>query len=290
MKSAALVAASLALAACGSRSELLGVGLGDSNGGSGATGAARTGEDVADVLDPVHDDICGKALRGPEMLALDVPGGGSFCIDSTEVTRRQYAAFLAGSPPALASVQPPYCAWNVSYVPWIWDEQIEDDVPVRAVNWCDARAYCAWAGKRLCGRIRGGVVPFAEFDDPLKDEWVYACSAGGQRVFPYGDTYEPTWCVTYDNDPQGIHPDGPRPVASASRCVGGWPELHDMSGNASEWENSGDQWTGPDDAVVARGGAYGDDMIAVGCTGGTNSTRDGVDEGNGIRCCKDGPE
>jgi formylglycine-generating enzyme len=286
----ALVVPLLALAACG-RSSLLGSGLDDTNDGTAGAGARGTGAsttDESDALDPGHDDVCGEHLRGPTMLALGVLGGGSFCIDSTEVTRRQYAAFLAASPPVTA--QPPYCAWNESYVPWIWDRQTEDELPVRALDWCDADAYCAWAGKRLCGRIGGGVVPFAEVDDPLEDEWVYACSAAGQRTFPYGDTYEGSWCVTSDYDAQPDYADGPRPVKSAAKCVGGWPGLYDMSGNASEWENSGEQQTGADDAVVARGGAYGDDAEFSRCTGGVNSPRDGADEGNGFRCCKDHPE
>jgi formylglycine-generating enzyme required for sulfatase activity len=277
----ALVAASLALAACG-RGELLAPGA---SGGTARPGP--TGTDQVDALDPVHADVCGKSLRGPEMLALGVLGGGSFCIDSTEVTRRQYAAFLASGPPLDA--QPPYCAFNDSFVPWIWDEQSADEVPVRALGWCDANAYCAWAGKRLCGRIGGGVVPLAEINDPMKDEWVYACTSAGQHTFPYGDTYEGTWCVTAGYDAQPAYAQGPRPVRSAPRCVGGWPGLYDMSGNANEWENSGDQITGASDTVVARGGGYGDDAAFATCTGGVNSTRDGADEGNGFRCCKDGP-
>ena len=160
------------------------------------------------------------------MVPMILPTGGSFCADSTEVTRWQYAAFLTARYPL--SEQPLHCAWNDSYVPWYWQEQTRDDLPAVSMDWCDARAYCAWAGKRLCGRVGGGTVSLQQGLDPLRDEWSYACSGGGKHAFPYGDTYVPTACVTngYDGTPGDQEAtDFFRPVKSAPGCVGGFPGL-----------------------------------------------------------------
>src|SRR5262249_40663852 len=110
------------------------------------------------------------------------------------------------------------------------------DRPVHAVDWCDAFAYCAWAGKRLCGRIAGGSVdPTFGTDLASESEWYNACSRGGQHAYPYGDTYDPRAC----NGLEYGAGTGPQlPVGSLSSCTGGFAGLFDMSGNVSEWEDS----------------------------------------------------
>ena len=139
------------LTACGARSSL------PEDAAAWAGDAPGQGVGAGDQpVDPGHDDPCGKGLKGPWMVPMILPTGGSFCADSTEVTRWQYAAFLAARYPL--SEQPLHCAWNDSYVPWYWQEQTRDDLPAVSMDWCDARAYCAWAGKRLCGRVGGGTV------------------------------------------------------------------------------------------------------------------------------------
>lgn len=73
---------------------------------------------------------------------------GTWCVDSSEVTRAQYAVFVASAD----LPQPSFCAWNNSYVPNDhWTDSPHDGRPVTRVDWCDAYMYCAWAGKRLCG-------------------------------------------------------------------------------------------------------------------------------------------
>jgi len=80
--------------------------------------------------------------HGPVMVRV-----GTFCIDSTEVTSEQYNDFLLAGPAALAP-QPAECSWNVSYLPgggWVFDPS-QPTLPIANVDWCDAYAFCRWAG------------------------------------------------------------------------------------------------------------------------------------------------
>jgi formylglycine-generating enzyme required for sulfatase activity len=226
----------LTLSACGARSSLLDVD-------SWLEDAHREQESPIDAgasapLDPAHDEVCGKGLHGPRMVVIPVPDVGSFCIDSTEVSIRQYRAFLQAEFPF--SNQPSYCAWNKSYDSWQpagWGAgrppPAPDDYPTNALDWCDAYSYCAWAGKRLCGKIGGGHLvnenPNSSIElHPTQGEWTYACSAGGTRAYPYGNVYDATACVTqgYDGDPNfHQYTDLPQPIGEAKKCVGGFPGM-----------------------------------------------------------------
>ncbi|MGH7297105.1 MAG: formylglycine-generating enzyme family protein [Polyangiaceae bacterium] len=154
-------------------------------------------------------------------------GGQSTCIDSTEVTNAQYAAFVqaVGTTP---SGQNPACLWNSSYQPasqdaaggpCSYDPAAKADYPVACVNWCDAVDYCKWAGKSLCSTTAAG-------------SWYRACSSGGQYAFPYGNTYQPGKCVDYSDY------DASQPVGTAATCQSVDPAfagVFDLLGNVAEW-------------------------------------------------------
>ena len=70
------------------------------------------------------------------------------------------------------------------------------DAPVTCIDWCDAHAYCAWAGKRLCGSIGGGPNIPSSVSIAGADQWYRACSHAGDHKFPYGDTYASGTCCT----------------------------------------------------------------------------------------------
>ena len=133
-----------------------------------------------------------------------------FYIDRLEVTRAQYAEFIAqtGYTPAggFRSDFPPD----------------EGDLPATNVTWEDAAAYAAWAGKRL----------------PTEAEWEAAARNRATPRFPWGNQVPfPARFCEYANwtrvDSVACEA-GPIPVGS--RPVGDTPrDVSDMCGNVAEW-------------------------------------------------------
>jgi formylglycine-generating enzyme required for sulfatase activity len=218
--------------------------------------------------------------------------GGGFCIDAMEVTQASYAAFLATAPAPLAGA----CSGNATYVPTAvfigqhcrYDPVANATEPIVCIDWCDAKAYCAWAGKRLCGKRGGGAVPEDKQIDPAIDEWYFACSLGGARVYPYGLTFTSGACHA-----PGA-PSTPVAVGSKPACVGGLPGLHDMSGNVLEWEDSCSGNTDGNDRCRIRGGSwFFPSATDLRCDAIPNAPNDGYHpkrsdafDDTGFRCCK----
>jgi sulfatase modifying factor 1 len=217
---------------------------------------------------------CPAALHGPPLVVVD-----SYCIDQTEVTNKQYLAFLAAN--VDPKTQPGFCSWNGTFAPSC-GMLLSNDMPVACVDWCDAYAFCAWAGKRLCGRIGGGAVDKAGAGDPNAGQWYRACSHAGTRAFPYGNAYMPGACCDISSSMAGA-----RTVATSSKCVGGYPGIYDMNGNVNEWEDSCTGSSGMSDQCLIRGGAFDDSFANEACAVAMNASqfRSQADPTIGIRCC-----
>jgi hypothetical protein len=231
---------------------------------------------------------CGTCPVNPGISAHDGFYNVTFQIDEHEVTNAEYAAFLAVNVPV--STQPSVCTFNTSFAPsasWPTDAGTN---PVANVDWCDAWAYCAWAGKRMCGSIQdGGALASAYRDNGDQSEWFNACTAtkggtgsSGYQRYPYSDTFDASAC-----NGQGYGADATIPVKQAAACVGGVGDggLHDMSGNVAEWENSCIEQDGGPGTCSLRGGAFNDDAGALRCEISATAARTQASATGGIRCC-----
>lgn len=130
----------------------------------------------------------------------------SYYIDKFEVTVAQYDRFLRSTG---------------RKSPRFW-EQIDlkkhKDRPVIGVDWEDAQAYCAWAGKRL----------------PTEAEWEKAAKGSDGRIYPWGNGYPTTkhakfgQCCEWKGyellDEVTLHEEGESPYG-----------VYNMVGNVREW-------------------------------------------------------
>lgn len=125
-----------------------------------------------------------------------------------------------------------------------------DECPAIMLNWYDAWCFAAWSGSRL----------------PREFEWEFACRAGTETYFWWGNDMDPKKCTF------GTPPTSPADSAHANS----WG-ITEMSGNVWEWCEDwfdGDlNWTIQQQfhgvERVLRGGSFGDKgatVIQLGCT------------------------
>lgn len=225
---------------------------------------------------------------GDTQLAASVTVSGGYSIDATEVTRCQYEAWLATNPST--ADQAAACAWNETYEPGCeWPPWSKGDHPVVCVDWCDAYAYCQGVGKRLCGKIGGGMTPYDDHADASVSQWFAACSSGGTNDYPYGNTYAANTCNGWDN----IQCDGTTmqvtKMIGCQSSVDGYVGAYDLSGNVWEWEDSCDDATGDSDSCRLRGGSfeeanpYLEGYLRCDCDSSLDRSGQGINIG--FRCC-----
>jgi formylglycine-generating enzyme required for sulfatase activity len=228
------------------------------------------GAPVGDGSGPTHEgDACDREM-------VRIPRG--YCIDRTEVTDLAYSRFLDAVDAGLAPEQPPECAWNTDFQMAIAGV---NDLPA-LVDWCDAYAFCKWAGKRLCGRIGGG--PFVDGAPKSDSQWYTACSAEGTRTFPYGALYDDSRCAFSGPITARALPW----TVETKTCQGGYDGIYDMLGNAGEWEDSctsGGADAASDQCAVLGGAFDRFDGEFISCTERDFLPRSMTTGTTGFRCC-----
>jgi hypothetical protein len=224
-------------------------------------------------LEQCHADLCVAKL-------VEIPGG--VLIDATEVSRDQYAAWLATNPDL--SNEPAPCA-NGPYVPALeWPPGTLGEHPVVGMGWCGAYTYCKSVGKRLCGRVGGGATPYDDFAT-LDSQWMMACSSGGKNPYTYGasdSTHQK--CNTEATGVGTTLPIGSEPECHSPDAT--FAGVYDLTGNVWEWEDSCRQ-SGSLEYCRVRGGSYQDNGSYIDCAQHREYSRGASWSHVGFRCCAD---
>lgn len=251
--------------------------------------------------------------RGPTMVRIPLSEGRSACVDTTEVTRAQYAAFLADGaahgagtrlaqcgdapyrdePDASCLAEPKVCKGNC------------DAHPQVCVSHCSAQGFCAWAGKKVCGTLKGVPADVKTLNDARVTPWLAACGGGADELgevrkpFPYGSALDSTKCNTEGQAGSGCaaapNSCGTVPAGSLPGCQGEgvYAGIFDMSGNVQEWVGLTDQSaSSPIPSAPFRGGSFerhnfsefGD--YTCDASGGSSTINLGAPY-IGFRCCAD---
>lgn len=265
--------------------------------GAGALDGRPQREQSALLTSDGSVNDCSAGVLGATMVRITNRNGKSYCIDETEVTQAQYATFVAAQ--VSGDAGDAACSWNQSYQPKFADDtsgrgcHYPDDAgpsywysptqtpdrPIVCVNWCDARDYCRWAGKHLCGSMERSVaIGIDDYAAADKSEWFNACSQGGITSYPYGNAYRPSSCHGSPNDAS----------AGCEGFTGPDGAVRAMSGGVSEWQDVCGPLP-PDMQVhclIGGGNAKSGGASDVRCDSLAYASPNSVSAGRGFRCCK----
>ena len=191
-------------------------------------------EDVDRILTTAHGPATLKVYRKwylsetPQVLKKVQ----AFYIDRTEVSNEEYHRFVK------ATGHPSPLHWRGRMYP-----EGTGQMPVVRVTWEDAVAYATWANKRL----------------PTEAEWELAAKGHDGRLYPWGPSFDKTWCNTKASSLNETLPVGSFPAgASPYGCL-------DMCGNVGEWTTDlyapypESKWTtraGASEHRAYRGGSF----------------------------------
>jgi formylglycine-generating enzyme required for sulfatase activity len=153
----------------------------------------------------------------------------SFWVDTYPVTNAQFKTFMNAThyhpPDDLNFLRD----WKYGHFPAGWDQK-----PVTWVSLEDARAYAAWAGKRL----------------PHEWEWQYAAQGGDGRAYPWGSHWNADAVPVPDKHRTMRGPDAVDAHPQSKSPFG----VMDLVGNVWQWteEFTDDHTRG----AIVRGGSY----------------------------------
>lgn len=247
---------------------------------------------------PALPNSCPEAVdpsrHGSAMAQIMRPDGSCVWIDRLEVTVADYLEFLGSDD---QPVQETACAWNSgqrgttqpansnpgfepatecvetsSELTAALDDSGTRDLPMTCVDWCDALAFCVWAGKDLC-RDDGDRQTSGDASD-----WFQACSEGDEHNYGCGAQCSASAC-------NGASAKNARLelVGSLPGCVTSG-KIADLSGNAAEWTH----WCSPNSetgSCLVRGGSFASSDSGVECASATRAPRTSSQATIGFRCC-----
>lgn len=274
---------------------------GANSGGTNTGGVAEAGGGGGALV----KDQCQQGLAGPALVRLPAPDGSFYCMDERETTVAEYTAFM-NEATAQPKTQPAECDWNDSFVPQTYEEgesptgcaqaswsnlKANPGFAMGCVDFCDAFAYCKWAGKRLCSAVGGDGSKLLTTDlatgtsiaTSVAGEWFGACSQGGQSKYAYGDTRDPSKCVETEKF-KALGNASLDVTNSPSTCHGTvepYSSIRDMHGSVAEWQN-----VCRNQNCVVSGSSVAD-QDPLGCEEFGLFARPNENPFVGIRCCAD---
>jgi formylglycine-generating enzyme len=282
--------------------------------GASAGGGAAEGGSGGGGGHPPDKLACATGLPGAALVRVQTSDGTVYCMDQREVSWGEYKAFLAVKS-GDTSGQPSECSWNATYEPQYCDplddtcmgvkydrcpaesQPTSDRAAADCLDFCDALAYCRWAGKRLCGRVGGeakwGLVDVADVSTTAEKEslsklagttameLIHACTQGGTTAYPYGNVYDAARCTDDLLDIADL---------SSKTCHGSVPpfnQIYDVTASVEEWQNLCTM--SPELSCLSGGGGKAADEKAQMCSAqvGFAYSR-AVAPRQGFRCCADG--
>jgi formylglycine-generating enzyme required for sulfatase activity len=202
----------------------------------------RIGEDFIYV--PGGPTILGGDPDAPATLALQQVEVPDFAIMKFPVTMRDYCHYLdvlGDSAPDEATKRTPsgaagYFSVRKEAGRWIPHEKliegeaserfpVEDGhlwrVPICSVDWFDAVAYCKWRS------VRDSVT----YRLPTEAEWEKSARGVDRRLFPWGNFFDPSFCLMRESRPYTPQPEPVGTVPTDASVYG----VRDMAGGMREW-------------------------------------------------------
>ena len=189
--------------------------------GTLSTPSSSVQDEAEVVLIPAGEFIMGHK-DGYDMLPVRPVNLPAFYIDKYEVTNKRYKRFIDATNYKIPWSHEPDAAAVKPYL-WVWQKRTypegKGDDPVVLVSWEDAKAFCAWAGKRL----------------PTEAEWEKAARGAKGKPYPWGNDWANGKANTSESGRKQTAPVGAFKEDVIEWGKDGKDGVYDLAGNVSEW-------------------------------------------------------